>query len=437
MSNFDGKISEYPWIAVDCFLKANYEADCYLLSHLHQDHMKGLDSPAFKTHLNGRPKSRIYCSEITKSILLHDPNYYHLKWFVYGIPINHKTFIEYTDHCDTSCPQIQKVAMTFLPSGHCPGSVMFLLEGYNGTILYTGDFRFETDENKFVVYNRLNLIDIDCLYLDTTFFLPEMMIIPNRKTSAKSIVSKIQEWLCQSNYHVVCLRCRAKLGYEYLLIEVAKSFNTKILVNHEQMKFYSCIPEVQSKVTTNEKGARIHMCIRGRCRLLSQPPTQESIKWKILRIKPCALSFAYDSTALQRGYIKKGYNFYSFLYSSHASMGETIDFIKYLRPTKINPNVIPVKADDLKVVQQRIRNIMENDDSSCKKAKMIKSSCTNNIQTLPLEPIRNIAENNCKSSSKKAVIIELNDQSFMLDDIMPCNKFICRRRSKGHESSTS
>lgn len=435
MSSFDGIISEYPWIAIDCFLKANYQAHFYLLSHLHQDHMKGLDSTAFKKHLNGRPKSRIYCSEITKSILLHDPNYYHLKLFLYGLPINQKTFIELTDDCDTTCTKIERVALTFLPSGHCPGSVMFLLEGSNGNILYTGDFRIEAEEYKFIVYNRLSLIDIDCLYLDTTFFLPEMMVIPNRKIITKEIVSKIQEWLCQSSYHVICLRCRAKLGYEYLLIEIAKSFNTKILVNHEQMKLYNCIPEVQSRVTINEKETKIHMCTRGRCRLLSHPPTQESLKWNILRIKPCALSFAYNSTALQRGYIKRGNNFYSFLYSSHASMGETIDFIKCIRPTKINPNVIPVKADNIDVAIQRIENILGNSSSSRKKAKMVQSSTINNIQILPLEPIANLTESNCKSSSKKASNMELNGENFMLDDIMPCDRFICRRRSKGHKAS--
>ena len=39
------------------------------------------------------------------------------------------------------CGSHVTITVTTIDANHCPGSAMFLFEGYFGRILYTGDFR--------------------------------------------------------------------------------------------------------------------------------------------------------------------------------------------------------------------------------------------------------------------------------------------------------
>jgi DNA cross-link repair 1B protein len=65
----------------------------------------------------------------------------------------------------------RKVTMqvTLIDANHCPGACMFLLEGYFGTILHTGDFRFDP---LILQHDALRNKKIDHLYLDDTFLDP-------------------------------------------------------------------------------------------------------------------------------------------------------------------------------------------------------------------------------------------------------------------------
>ena len=72
-----------------------------------------------------------------------------------------------------------------IPVNHCPGSVMFHFETLNSSgdsvtrrILYTGDFRFEDQPLTSLVglhsTTTLRPLDIDEMYLDTTFCHPKV-----------------------------------------------------------------------------------------------------------------------------------------------------------------------------------------------------------------------------------------------------------------------
>ncbi|PWZ01452.1 hypothetical protein BCV70DRAFT_152212, partial [Testicularia cyperi] len=204
MTNSHGYILEYPRIRVDRFDQANIplppslhahgrsivtedsEQDAfaaafapgqthfdkpllYLLTHIHTDHLKGLDRPGIT--------APIYCSYATKNLLLryerqksrierdkagqHEAKprvvrpYAHLfisdehataKSRLSGyqadalellrpLPYNTPTRVPYTP--------TTSVTLTLIESNHMCGGAMFLVEGDNGAALHTGDFRAE------------------------------------------------------------------------------------------------------------------------------------------------------------------------------------------------------------------------------------------------------------------------------------------------------
>ncbi|XP_019711470.1 5' exonuclease Apollo-like [Hippocampus comes] len=78
----------------------------------------------------------------------------------------------------------ENMTVTLIDANHCPGAVMFLFEGYFGTILYTGDFRYSPS-----MLRELCLVTnavIDVLYMDDTNCDPTRSI-PSRKQAAQQI----------------------------------------------------------------------------------------------------------------------------------------------------------------------------------------------------------------------------------------------------------
>uniref|UniRef100_A0A8C0G2J2 Protein artemis n=1 Tax=Chelonoidis abingdonii TaxID=106734 RepID=A0A8C0G2J2_CHEAB len=104
MSSFGGRMREYPWLSIDRFDRENLRARAYFLSHCHKDHMKGLRAPSLKRRLECSLKVHLYCSPVTKELLLTSPKY---KFWENRIK--------------------EDIVVTLLSAGHCPGSVMYVL----------------------------------------------------------------------------------------------------------------------------------------------------------------------------------------------------------------------------------------------------------------------------------------------------------------------
>ncbi|KAK6436667.1 hypothetical protein LTR95_007139 [Oleoguttula sp. CCFEE 5521] len=148
MSTFNGVVKEFSSIRIDQFRSSLDPAStpplAFFLSHVHSDHLAGLESCK---------SPFIYCSPATKEILLrlekypHRMNfakgiletrkqtYKHLRKLLKAIPLDTPTQIDLTpDH---------SLRVTLLDANHCVGAVMFLIEGNGKAILYTGDIRSE------------------------------------------------------------------------------------------------------------------------------------------------------------------------------------------------------------------------------------------------------------------------------------------------------
>ncbi len=77
------------------------------------------------THIQLYPppprNARLYCSEVTRSLLLKDPDFSHLAPFLKGLPMEEALSMSLDAFADSKALTF---TVTLLPAGHCPGSAM-------------------------------------------------------------------------------------------------------------------------------------------------------------------------------------------------------------------------------------------------------------------------------------------------------------------------
>ncbi|KIV96864.1 hypothetical protein PV10_00679 [Exophiala mesophila] len=241
MSTFDGIVKEFPTIQIDYFWKhKDKHTAAYFLSHVHSDHLMGLESVR---------SAFVYCSATTANMLLnmekypHRINlakgilerriqtYRHLKSVLRILPLQTPTELELSPK--------STIRVTLFDANHCPGAVMFLIEGNDRAILYTGDVRAEPwwvnsiGQSPSLLPYSAGVKILDCLYLDTTFATHEEPYrdFPTKADGLKELMLKVSICPPDSLFYF-----RAwTLGYENVWIVLSDLLQSKIHVDE-----YAC-----------------------------------------------------------------------------------------------------------------------------------------------------------------------------------------------------
>lgn len=278
----------------------------FFLSHMHADHTAGLTS-SWSSYT-------IYCSEVTRKLAIAKLRV--KSELVVGLPLNDPVTINLDEAGK------ETMTVTLLDANHCPGSVMFIFQGYFGTILYTGDFRFC---EHLLTHSAIKGKQFDILYLDNTYCHPKCFF-PTRPCATIAIMEIIRN----HPQHKIVIGLHS-LGKEALLHSIAISCKCWIGVD-------------PSRKETLELLGMPHVFTcdvdRTRIRVVN---FQEVNKGNIHLWNITEPTIAILPTCLFVGEVYNPYenvpNVFVVPYSDHSSFEELKTFVKGIRPRKIIPIV--------------------------------------------------------------------------------------------------
>ncbi|XP_070695870.1 5' exonuclease Apollo [Pempheris klunzingeri] len=273
----------------------------FFLSHMHSDHTVGLTST-----WSNRP---IYCSPVTATLLRLKLQV--KEQWIHPLEPGEPYMLPLDDIGK------ERLTVTLIDANHCPGAVMFLFEGYFGSILYTGDFRYTPSMLREPCLRTNTTIDI--LYLDNTNSDPNRTL-PSRQRATQ----QIKEIIRRHPNHSVVIGLYT-LGKESLLLELAMEFKTWIEVSFERMETLRAL-ELPDVFTTDPGAGRIRAVEQSA--ICSATLHQWNKEQPTLAILPTS-----------RPLVSFHPNVYVVPYSDHSSYQELEDFVSALKPTSLVPIV--------------------------------------------------------------------------------------------------
>ena len=135
----------------------------------------------FRSFVENNPDTKIDCTQLTADLVVMRQNVSFLRDYIIYIEPNKKYSITVSEKV------ILDVKM--IPANHGIGSVMFLFDDSNKTILYTGDFRYDIrDQSEKAFIEDKNMLVIDYLYCDIAY----AVLVDTVKPALKKFPSKEQ-----------------------------------------------------------------------------------------------------------------------------------------------------------------------------------------------------------------------------------------------------
>ncbi|XP_051021378.1 5' exonuclease Apollo [Acomys russatus] len=288
-------------IAVDFWsLRRAGTARLFFLSHMHCDHTVGLSSTW------ARP---LYCSPVSAH-LLHRHLQVSKQW-IRALEVGESHVLPLDEIGQ------ETMTVTLIDANHCPGSVMFLFEGYFGTILYTGDFRYTPSMLKepALILGK----QIHTLYLDNTNCNPDL-VLPSRQEATQQIVQLIRQFP-QHNVKIGLY----SLGKESLLEQLALEFRTWVVLSPQRLELVQLLG-LADVFTVEENAGRIHAV--SHMEICHSAMLQWNQTHPTIAILPTSRKIRSSHPGI-----------YTIPYSDHSSYSELRDFVAALRPSQVVPIV--------------------------------------------------------------------------------------------------
>lgn len=325
MSTFRGTLVEYKRVSIDRFDGGNLNSTAFFLSHCHRDHMQGLGCKAFRNLLRSRRDLKLYASEVSCRLLVNEPKYTWLRRHLFALPLGSPRTVTVPTHSE--CASDYDVVVTTISADHCAGSVMFLFEGRRGIVLYTGDFRFDVGHASTLapLHYDGSVKPIKAAYVDTTLCHPDAAYVPTREDSEAALVAFFEPRFKAGGRLRLALP-GAQLGYETLFESLSRAFGVKVHVTRSQLSRYAGVADVLAALTTEARGTPIHAdchCDLGANCVTVKP----SAMWFAHRVAPCRLMERVSDDSFR------------LCYSTHASLAEVRDLVRYLKPRTVRANV--------------------------------------------------------------------------------------------------